>query len=92
MQYTIDLNLIKENPELFFSQLPKKAEDEIVDFLQFIVYKYNISIISENNINSFEPENVQDSILNTEVLNAFASFRTGLPANYKFNREEANER
>jgi len=92
MQYTIDLNLIKENPELFFSQLPKKAEDEIVDFLQFIVFKYNISIISENNINNFEPENKQESIVNNDVLNAFASFRTGLPANYKFNREEANER
>jgi hypothetical protein len=83
MQYTIDLNLLKENPEQFFSQLPKKAEDEIVDFLQFIVYKYNISIIQENN---------NERIVNTDLLNAFASFRNGLPANYKFNREEANER
>lgn len=92
MQYTIDLNLIKENPELFFSQLPKKAEDEILDFLQFIVFKYNLSIISENNINTFEPENKQERILNTDLLNTFAPFRTGLPADYKFNREEANER
>jgi len=92
MNYPFDVNLFKKNPELFFSQLPKKAEDEIVDFLQFIVFKYNISIISENNRNNFESENRQEIAVNTDVLNAFASFRTGLPANYKFSREEANER
>ncbi len=91
MKYTIDLNLIKENPELFFSQLPKKAEDEIVDFLQFIVFKYDISIVAENNIDNLESQHMHESTIN-EALKAFASLRTGLPANYKFNREEANER
>jgi len=44
MQQTIDINLMKENPKLFFSQLPDKAEEEISEFLLFIIYKYNLSI------------------------------------------------
>ena len=79
MQKNIDINLIKEDPNLFFSQLPEKAEVEIAEFLRFIVFKYNIDrIISEDKKN--------------DLLDAFASLRTGLPNNFKFNREEANER
>ena len=31
MQQTVNSDLIKENPKLFFSQLPKKAEVEILE-------------------------------------------------------------
>ncbi|OQX73075.1 MAG: hypothetical protein B6D64_14370 [Bacteroidetes bacterium 4484_276] len=79
MQKTIDINLIKEDPKLFFSQLPEKAEVEITEFLRFIVFKYNI--------NRVIPEDKKN-----DLLDAFASLRTGLPNNFKFNREEANER
>ena len=37
MQQIIDINLLKENPKLFFSQLPEKAEEEISEFLYFII-------------------------------------------------------
>jgi hypothetical protein len=92
MKHSIDINLIKENPGLFFSKLPKKAEAEIADFLQFIVFKYNISFISENDTNNFELTNTQDNTIVSNALSAFAAFRTGLPLNYKFSRDEANER
>jgi len=43
MQHTINLNLMKENPELFFSKLPEKAEMEMLEFLNFLAFKYKIS-------------------------------------------------
>lgn len=51
MQQKIDLNLLKENPKLFFSQLPEKAEEEISEFLYFIIYKYNLSVELPNKNN-----------------------------------------
>ena len=80
MKQTIDISLFKKNPKLFFSQLPKKAEEEFIDMLEYIMYKYNIKYIDKEK----EKEN--------SLLNDFAPFRTGLPENYKFNRDEANER
>ena len=44
MQQIIDINFLKENPKLIFSMLPKGAENEIVDFLHFLMFKYEISI------------------------------------------------
>jgi hypothetical protein len=44
MKQTINFKLIKENPELFFSQLPEKARIEIDDFLNFLIFKYKINI------------------------------------------------
>jgi hypothetical protein len=44
MKQTINLKLMKENPELFFSQLPEKAMMEIDDFLNFLIFKYKINI------------------------------------------------
>jgi hypothetical protein len=82
MQQTIDLNLFKENPQLFFSYLPKSAEKEIVEFLHFIIYKYNIDI----------DESLKDQKKDNSLLEYFSTMRTGLPQDYKFNREEANER
>ena len=84
MQQTIDINLLKKDPDFFFSKLPKKAESEINEFLRFIFFKYDINIDTEK----FELENNNAE----NLLNSFASLRTGLPSNYKFNREEANER
>ena len=51
MQQTIDINLLKENPKLFFSQLPEKAEEEISEFLYFIIFKYNLSVALPNKNN-----------------------------------------
>lgn len=51
MSKTININLLKENPKLFFSQLPEKAEEEISEFLYFIICKYNLSReLSDNKI------------------------------------------
>lgn len=51
MQKTINIDLIKKNPNLFFSQLPAKAELEISEFIYFIIYKYNLTIKLPNNKN-----------------------------------------
>jgi len=56
MQQAIDINLLKENPKLFFSQLPEKAEEEISEFLYFIIYKYNLNIevLNKNKIMGYD--------------------------------------
>ncbi len=84
MSKEIDIKFIKEKPELFFSQLPDKAQTEISEFLRYIIFKYDISLDFEKfNIKTDKSEN---------LLKAFKSTRTGLPIDFKFNREEANER
>ena len=42
MQNSIDINIFKEKPDIFFSQLTKEAKIEINDFLTHIVSKYHI--------------------------------------------------
>ena len=44
MEQTIDITVFKKNPELFFEQLPKEAENEFENLLQYIVFKYNLSL------------------------------------------------
>jgi len=78
MGKTINIDLFKENPQLFFSQLPKNAKKEYMNMLEYILYKYDVNYINYEKKNS--------------ILNDFAELRTGLPKNYKFNRDEANER
>jgi len=51
MQQIIDINLLRENPQLFFSQLPEKAKAEISEFIYFIIYKYNLNIELPNKKN-----------------------------------------
>jgi len=82
MQQTFDIKTFKENPQLFFSYLPKNAEKEIVEFLHFIIFKYNINL----------DESLMDQKKDNSLLEYFSAMRTGLPKDYKFNREEANER
>ena len=48
MKQIINIDLLKENPELFFSQLPEKAEKEINDFLRFVFFKYEITNLDTN--------------------------------------------
>ena len=79
MKQIINIDLLKENPELFFSQLPEKAEKEINEFLRFVFFKYEINKKKEKK-------------KKTDLLETFASLRKGLPKDYKFNRDEANER
>lgn len=61
---TIDINLLKENPQLFFSQLPEKAETEILEFLRFVIFKYqNIEQKDEENndiISDILPKKVKE--------------------------------
>ena len=80
MKQTIDIELFKKKPEFFFSQLPEKAEKEYIDMLEYIIYKYNVKY------------DIRENIKKNSLLKDFASFITGLPENYKFNRNEANER
>ena len=44
MQQTIDINLIKESPFLFFSQLDKDAEKEFIYLLEYFIFKYDINL------------------------------------------------
>lgn len=81
MLQTIDINVIENNSQFILSQLPEQAKDEMNTFLQYLVYKYNISI-----------ENKQKQPKENSLIDKFSAFRTGLPLGYKFNREEANER
>ena len=78
MKQTINIDLFKKNPQLFLSQLPEKAEKEYIEMLQYIMYKYNVNVIKPEKENS--------------LLKDFELYRTGLPENYKFNRDEANKR
>ncbi len=84
MQQTIDIGLLNKNTDFIFSKLPKKAKNEVNEFLRFIIFKYNIDFDNEK----FELENNKAD----NLLDAFESLRTGLPPKYKFNRDEANER
>ncbi len=43
MEQTINIELFKENPQFFFSQLPEKAEKEFQSLLEFIFFKYEIT-------------------------------------------------
>ncbi len=87
MQQTIDINLLKENPQLFFSQLPKKAEEEISEFLYYIIYKYNLSVELPNVNNNVgynakglavtESEYIKDlDIINEEINKGTAKLFT----------------
>ena len=85
MQQTIDINLIKESPLLFFSQLDKDAEKEFIYLLEYFIFKYDIK---------FDYEKKEDTSLNEEnvFLNFIENNKITLPENFKFNREEAHER
>ena len=43
-KYNFSLDEIKENPLLQLSELPEKAEEELVVFYNYLIYKYNIPI------------------------------------------------
>ncbi len=43
-----DYNKFKENPELFFSQLPQKAEEEFASLLEFLIFKYDLHRRNKN--------------------------------------------
>jgi hypothetical protein len=86
MQHTIDINFIKENPGLFFKQLDQNAEQEFISLLEYFIYKYDIRLdYSKEEKNS-----------NSKSVNDFLDFiehnKLKLPENFKFNRDEANER
>jgi uncharacterized UBP type Zn finger protein len=74
------LEVFKTKPQDFFSDLPKQAEQEIMEFLQFILFKYK------------KKKETLSTNSNKEFLNFVQNNKFQLPADYKFNREEANER
>ena len=64
MKQIIDIELFKENPQLFFSQLPEKAEVEFQNLLEFILFKYNVIIENkEENVIHKELKNKKDFLL-----------------------------
>jgi len=79
MQQTIDINLIKESPALFFSQLDKDAEKEFQNLLEFFIFKYKLEIIDDG----FKVLNkIPQFILNPIEIKDFKHF----------SREELHER
>jgi len=86
MQHLIDLNFFKENPQIFFKQLDKAAEKEFINLLEYFIFKYDIKI--DYNI---EPKKSELKSEN-EFINFIENHKIKLPENFKFNREEANER
>jgi hypothetical protein len=52
-KYRFSLDEVKDNPALFFSVLPEKAEKELIDFYNYLIYKYNIPL-NITNVSAFE--------------------------------------
>lgn len=46
----LDFELIKKNPDEFFSQLDEQAEKEFINILEYFIFKYNLKLhFKENN-------------------------------------------
>jgi hypothetical protein len=43
MKKLINIELLKKDPQRFFSKLPGEAEEEINKLLEYILYKYNLN-------------------------------------------------
>lgn len=80
-----DIKLIKENPDLFFSQLDKEAEKEFANIFEYFVFKHNIKIDDRKTDTS-------SSKKEREFLRFIENNKIILPENFKFNREEAHDR
>ena len=44
---TIDINLFKEKPQLFFMQLNEEEEKEFFSLLEYFIYKHGIKLDSK---------------------------------------------
>ena len=90
MQQTIDINLIKENPQLFFSQLNMEAENEFINLLEYFIFKYEINISAKKDTN--KDVEINDGF---KVFNKIPRFILN-PIEIKdfkhFSREELHER
>jgi hypothetical protein len=82
MKSKIDYKKFKEDPDFYLSKLDKEAEEEFVNLLEFIFYKYQINV----NLSSEKKKKKEDS------MSFFKNNPIKLPEGYKFNREEAHER
>jgi len=86
MQHLIDIKLFKENPQIFFKQLDNEAEKEFISLLEYFIYKYDIHI-------DYSAEEKQLPLKSEDdFLNFIENHKLKLPKDFKFNREEANER
>ena len=78
MQHSKEIELFKKNPKLFLSRLPNEAKEEILEFLQYVIYKYEQKPSDENKKKSF--------------IEKIEKHRYSLPSDYKFDRDSVNER
>ncbi|MEN8122657.1 MAG: hypothetical protein ABFS35_20115 [Bacteroidota bacterium] len=82
MQQTIDINLLKENPLLFFSQLDKDAEKEFVYFLEYFIFKHEINLKKGSKKKLKVLNKIPEGIITPIKIKGFR----------KFSREELHER
>ena len=79
MKQTIDMELFKENPQLFFSQLPKKAEVEFQNLLEFMLFKYDVTdLYTKKEVKKRKFEFFEENPINVQKVN-------------KYTREELHE-
>jgi hypothetical protein len=86
MQQLIDINLFKENPHIFFNHLDKDTEKEFINLLEYFIFKYDIHIDYRAEVSNSKQKT------KNEFLDFIESNKINLPENFKFDREEANER
>jgi hypothetical protein len=77
---TFDQYLKSINPKLDFFALPDNAKNELLEFYEFLVYKYQ------------QRPDIQMSEKHTILSAIFQEANGKLPANYSFNRDEVHER
>jgi hypothetical protein len=72
MQHAFDINLFKENPQIFFKQLNEEEEKESFSLLEYFIYKHDIKLemkglkkhsiaeILPKTVNEFKPLNREE--------------------------------
>jgi hypothetical protein len=77
---TFDQYLKSIDSGIDFLALPDKAKSELVEFYEFLVFKYH------------QKPDIQLSEKRTILSTIFQEANGKLPSNYSFNREEIHER
>ena len=81
MKQIMNIDLLKENPQLFFSKLPDEAEIEIQNLLEFVFFKYNL-----NNLYGIRKN------IDKDKFNLFKENPIRVEKITKYTREELHER
>lgn len=69
MKHSIDINLIKENPQIFFKQLDENAEKEFISLLEYFVFKYDIKFDFEINSDQKKVGGILEKFSNPSLIN-----------------------